>query len=257
MPPPTHPHTQLRGGREASKITLTQRSQQRMLLLAYAATAQVAPDIAPPTAISITSEIDGEAFFNITMGECMCEKPKCATAEGVRTLLQKGQTLTYEVADNRCSYYKVGGTISSIADGTVCYTWQADYSQCKVYPSHAFTSSFVPAGADVCSRLVGASCKMRTSVDAAGMWKSYPTVITLTGTVDASCDTMPWAACTGSSTCCGGTAGFACRHQKPDTYGNMDRICQPAHGSHATNEGPADDPQIVQAWQAKGVHFNS
>ena len=111
-------------------------------------------------------------------------------------------------------------------------------------------------GAAACSRLVGASCKMRTSMDAAGVWKAYPTVVTLTGRVDAECDTHPWLACTEASTCCGGTAGFACRRQRPDEYGNNDRICQPAAGSHVTNTGPADDPQVREAWQAKGVRFN-
>lgn len=228
-----------------------------MLPLAAAAViSQAAPDIAAPNSISITSEIDGDALFNITLGDsggCLCESPRCIPESSSSTRLRKGEILTFQAASTQCSYYNVGGAISSILDGTVCYTWRADFSSCTVYPSHAFSSSFTAPGAGACSRLVGASCRMRTSLDAAGAWKAYPTVIALTGPIDR-CDTLPWNACTESSSCCGGEAGFACRHQRPDVYGDMTRICQPPHGGLGSSVH--DDPRVYQAWQAKGVKFN-
>ena len=212
-----------------------------------------ASSIAAPPAISIVTSIaNSDNLFNITLGlgiPCVCEEPICSG-----TQLKSGGQLTYRGAD-RCNYFSVGGQIASAADGTVCYTFQTDYKKCTVFPGDAFTTSFTTEGSATCARLIGASCSMRASFDGAGLWKEYPTVITLTGAVDTTCNALPWESCTEASSCCGGDAGFACRHTQPDAYGTdddvMERMCQPPHGP-----GWTSDPRVFRAWEAKGVNFN-
>ena len=215
----------------------------------------MAQEIAGPPAITLASAIDGDELFNITVGEpgvsCKCEEPKCAAASSPLSL---GETLTYR-ASNRCHYYNIGGAIRAKSDGTICYTFRADYKSCEVTPGDAYKTSFTSAGADTCSRLVGASCTMRTSVDAAGAWKEYPTVITLTGPVDTNCDTLPWLVCTDASSCCGGTAGFSCLRKYPNIYGNDEKMCQPPYGGPHVDLRM--DSRVFEAWEAKGVkRFN-
>jgi hypothetical protein len=220
-------------------------------LLAAAALAQTwREDLAAPPAISVTNAIDGNAFFNITIGQpasaCMCESPSCSGQ-----LLLKGDIQTFRAAQ-RCNYYTVGGGITTKESGTLCYTFRLDYKGCQVYPSDAFVSSFSSsAAAGECARLNGATCTMRRSVEAAGQWMEYPVVTTLTGDVDRSCNTLPWKTCVDSSSiCCG--SGWSCRLTNPDDAvkpgGSQERICQPPHGPDWR-----EATQVFDSWGAKGV----
>lgn len=153
-------------------VVLTKEIMQGLLLIAFLPAARsMEVDIAAPPALTVRNEIDAEGYFNVTMSggaECMCEEPACAGNQ-----LEFNDFATFR-AKERCNSYAVGGSITTHGDGTVCYTFRADYKSCVVYPSDAYTSGFTTAGAAACSRLVGASCKLSRSVEPGGQWKEYP-----------------------------------------------------------------------------------
>ena len=220
-------------------------------VLFAAVAAQMEEDIAAPPAISITTTIDADDLFRVNVGapgSCMCEKPSC---EGERLL--KDETVTYRAAE-RCNYYSVGGGISHLASGELCYTFKFDYKSCTVYPSDAFVSSFTNSEhAPECSRLNHASCTMQRSMEPAGQWMEYHTVVSIVADIDRTCNALPWTPCDDASACCG--AGWACRYTDPDEFirgGESPRMCQPPHG-------PDDwrDQSVFQSWGAKGVRYNN
>ena len=227
--------------------------QGLLLLLVMPASAAdeiMEEDIAAPPALSITNGIAGD-LFNVTVGGptmCMCESPACI--EGGAQLL--GSDVQTFRARERCNSYSIGGTITSSEDGAVCYTFRADYKSCVVYPSDAYTSGFTTAGAAACSRLIGASCTLSRSVAPGGQWKEYPVLVTLTGSVDTVCNTLPWQSCDteAGSVCCAGTAGWTCQRVDPDRYeaeGYKAASCQPPHGP-----GWGSDSRVFRAMGAKG-----
>ena len=241
-----------------------------MLLCAIASsssvTQQMELEIQPPPAVSVTSAINGDDLFDVTVGTCMCEAPSCAGG-----VVRNGETQTYRSAP-RCNYYSIGGSISARSDGTLCYRWTADYKSCNVYPAEPFTSSFTTSsGAAECSRLNGASCTMRRSSEFAGQWFEYKTATTLHASVDRTCDTLPWQPCTENSLCCGAVDGWACRltscsHILPNgecdhpqmqplgaTAQTETSMCQPPHGGPL--RGP--DERLFASWGVKGTQsFN-
>ena len=113
---------------------------QGLLLIAFLPAARsMEVDIAAPPALTVRNEIDAEGYFNVTMSggaECMCEEPACAGNQ-----LEFNDFATFR-AKERCNSYAVGGSITTHGDGTVCYTFRADYKSCVVYPSDAYTSGF-------------------------------------------------------------------------------------------------------------------
>ena len=239
-------------------------------------------DIAAPPAISITNAIAGDDLFNVTVDDCLCENPRCASSDGAQTPLLEGETRVYRAghrAGSRCNYYRIGGSIRASNDGTVCYTFRADYKSCTLYPGEPFVSSFTSsAGAGACSRLNGATCTMRRSNVPAGQWFEYKTVTTLVASVDRDCNTLPWQPCSGpaghGSRCCGAVDGWACRqtacrHILP--RGDCARI-EPREGGEGAEPGPETlmcqpphggperglDERVFVAWGARGTEaFNS
>ena len=237
---------------------------------------ELAPnELAPPPAISITNAIAGDDLFDVTVGpSCMCTEPSCTG-----TMLLNGETQEYRAAP-RCNYYWISGAIAAKSDGTVCYTFRADYKGCTVFPSEPFASSFTAPspGAGECARLNSASCTMRRSTELAGQWFEYKTATTLSASVDRTCDVLPWNQCSpdGAHQCCGAVDGWACRltacphilpsgdcaRTQPGTSndgavpnGGVEAtyMCQPPTGGWARGL----DERVFESWGARGVsEFN-
>lgn len=243
-------------------MQLWSRPFSALLALGFVApvAAQMEFDIAAPPAISITNAIPGDDLFSVTVDDCLCANPECTTT----SILLENETQNYR-AGARCNYYRIGGKISAKADGTLCYTFRADYKTCTVYPADPFLSSFTSSpGASACSRLNGATCTMGRSTEPAGQWFEYKTNTTLRASVDRECDVLPWQPCTVDSQCCGAVDGWGCRLTScPDILPTGDcariqpgsedgapvtRICQPPHG------GPERtlDERVFVSWGAKG-----
>uniref|UniRef100_A0A7S0Q996 Uncharacterized protein n=1 Tax=Coccolithus braarudii TaxID=221442 RepID=A0A7S0Q996_9EUKA len=160
---------------------------------------------APP--LTITNGIDGDVFFNITVGTpgtCTCEAPACVSGGAIGETLLKGQSKGFHAAAN-CYYYAVGGGIVA-KDGRTCRTWRADFNSCAVYGGHTDGE---------CSRISGEDCHVSG------------TASTLIATIDSTCDTIPYAQCTASSKCCGANV---CLPSKP---GSSYLMCTPTNSSAA------------------------
>ena len=259
---------------------------QSMLLISSALAGglntQMEHEIQRPPGIAITSSINADDLFSITLGNapntCMCQEPAC---DFYRTNgeLRHGEVQDYgSNTTARCNFYSISGAITAVSGGTTCYTFRADYKSCTVYPADAFLSSFTTSpGAGECSRLNGASCTMRRSNELAGQWYDYKTLTTLTASVDRTCDTLPWQPCTESSHCCGAVDGWSCQltscpHILPSgecartqpgseadrtVAGSETRMCQPPHGGpDFDSRGP--DERLFVSWGAKGIDdFNT
>ena len=122
---------------------------QSMLLissaLAGSLNTQMEHEIQRPPGIAITSSINADDLFSITLGNapntCMCQRRACDfyRCERLRPMAEFQDYGSNTTA--RCNFYSISGAITAVSGRTTCYI-PAPTTSGAVYPADAFLSSF-------------------------------------------------------------------------------------------------------------------